>query len=503
MKLNKILLLGLILFGVIFVLSIDFASAELTATGCCEKTDSGLYCQNVPKEECSSGNWAQTSCDSVSYCKPGVCYDTSQGTCMRNTPKKVCDANNGSWSETAPASCELGCCQLGDQAAFVPLVRCKKLSSFLGLETKYDKSLTDEVSCVYSVKSQDKGACVFESEFQKTCKITTRANCGDTDKGTFYSGKLCTASELGTICGKTSDTMCLDGKDEVYFKDSCGNAANIYDASKKDNQDYWENMKTKLESCKPGSSNGNDPSCGNCNYLQGSFCRDAKIAGGKTPNYGDFICADLNCENTQNGKDYKHGESWCVNNDKGTIGKADTSVGARFYKHVCVNGEEIVEQCADFKQEECIEDKIVTSEGSFSQAACRVNRWQDCLTQTAKDDCENSDKRDCIWTEIDLQKTNSTSEGTCIPKNTPGLKFWDDASDSTSVCSQANAKCIVTFEKGLFSSEKCVNNCECLTSAWSDERNLLCKAVGDCGPKINWLGKTGYDSGFNITIKRK
>jgi hypothetical protein len=25
--------------------------------------------------------------------------------------------------------------------------------------------------------------------------------------------------------------MCIDGKDEVYFKDSCGNPANIYDAN--------------------------------------------------------------------------------------------------------------------------------------------------------------------------------------------------------------------------------------------------------------------------------
>src|SRR5690606_37660579 len=112
-----------------------------------------------------------TSCDSTSYCKLGTCYDSSEGTCLDNTPQRVCNANGGVWSETAPAQCNLGCCVLGDQAAFVSLVRCKKLSSFLGLESNFNPGITNEIACIESVQGQDKGACVYESEFQKTCKF--------------------------------------------------------------------------------------------------------------------------------------------------------------------------------------------------------------------------------------------------------------------------------------------------------------------------------------------
>jgi hypothetical protein len=422
---------------------------------------------------------------------------------MSNTPKVVCDLNNESWTETEPASCGLGCCILGDQAAFVPLVRCKILAGFLGIQANYNKQITNEVSCVLSVQGQVKGACVYESEFEKTCKFTTMSDCtsgsnASITNATFYKGKLCSAPELGTICGKTKETMCLPGKDEIYFKDSCGNPANIYDASKINDVDYWSNIKTKLESCGPSASNGNSKSCGNCNYLLGSFCRDSKDAG-SSASYGDNICADLNCKNTQNRNSYKHGESWCVYNDAGKTGTGNTAVGARFYKHICINGEEVLEQCADFKQEECIEDKINTSLGSFSQAACRVNRWQDCLVQTEKQDCENLDKRDCLWKEGIALNVNSGS-GACVPKNTPGLKFWDSEGDASSVCAQANAQCVVKFEKGLFGGEKCKDNCECLTDSWAKQRNDICMAIGDCGSKINWLGDKGYKTGYNVTI---
>jgi hypothetical protein len=39
-------------------------------------------------------------------------------------------------------------------------------------------------------------------------------------------------SRITKTCGKTTNTVCVEGKDEVYFVDSCGNVANIYDASK-------------------------------------------------------------------------------------------------------------------------------------------------------------------------------------------------------------------------------------------------------------------------------
>ena len=286
-EIEKILFVMLAFAFFLVLFNISFTSAQISgegtskATVCCEKTNSGLYCQDVPKEECS-GNSIPSSCSSTSFCKPGYCYDTSEGTCTANTPQLVCNANNGTWSPNKPAQCELGCCVLGDQAAFVTLVRCKKLSGFLGLQTNYNKAIKNEVACVLSVQNQEKGACVYDFEFERTCKYTTRAECvggvnGTSVKGQFYVNKLCSADELGTNCGPTQRTTCLPGKEEVYFVDSCGNPANIYDASKINDKEYWANVKDKAESCSAGSANANNKNCGNCNYLLGSHTNMERV----------------------------------------------------------------------------------------------------------------------------------------------------------------------------------------------------------------------------------
>ena len=119
---------------------------------------------------------------------------------MDNTPQITCNAGNSTWFPGRPAQCDLGCCVLGDQAAFVSLVRCKRLAGSFGLSVNYDKNIKDEVSCVLSVKNQDKGACVYDFEFEKTCKFTTRAECNSgvngTGKGSFHKDKLCTDESL-------------------------------------------------------------------------------------------------------------------------------------------------------------------------------------------------------------------------------------------------------------------------------------------------------------------
>ena len=422
---NKKLILALNALLVLTIFSTLVLAAESTV--CCERTKATsangvLFCQNVPVSECdASSKQVPTSCESTSYCKPGVCYNSNEGTCLDNTPEIVCKANGGIWSQDSVPQCELGCCVLGDQAAFVTLTRCKKLSSFFGLQTNYKKSIKTEVECILEVQNQEKGACIYEIDFEKTCRFTTREDCSsgaNSTRGQFFASKLCSAEELGTPCAPTRETMCVAGKDEVYFKDSCGNPANIYDSSKLEDKRYWSEVLDRSESCSSNSNTGNanSKSCGNCNYLQGTICRIAER--GNKPTYGNNICTDLNCEKTQNGNSYKHGESWCVFEDAGTINKGTNAVGSRFYKHICINGEEVLEQCADFRQEECIEDKIETTFGDFSQAACRVNRWQDCTSQTEKIDCENTDRRDCIWKAGINFLTNST-DGVCVPKNSP------------------------------------------------------------------------------------
>jgi len=455
------------LFIVFTLLSLTFINAE---TGvCCEKTISGAFCINAPKEQCDSNfKISPTSCDSTSYCKPGCCFDSQEGLCMESTPQNVCNAGNGTWASDSSCQipqCNLGCCVIGDQGAFVTLTRCKQLSGFYGLKTDFRKNIKDEVSCISLAQGDDKGACVREdpATLSKTCTFTTRSSCSvgniignslnETNNSKvaevgFYKDILCSSEELGSICGPSTKTTIVDGKDEVYFIDSCGNTANIYDASRYSDKQYWSKVYKKSESCGYANSNANSKSCGNCDYYLGSIGRKATgMLGLGQPTYGNYICIDLSCKK----ENKKHGESWCVTDSPTGAGK-DT-VGSRYYKEVCLYGEVITEPCADYRNEICIEGNF----NGFTEAACRVNRWQDCIQQEEQADCENADLRDCMWmsgyyfsgntgqveksTEdmnADGTKDDPSPSGLCVPNYPAGSNFWGSSSSSTSVKSSGN-----------------------------------------------------------------
>jgi hypothetical protein len=600
MKMKKNNLLAMILLVFAFFVVLENVSAgeivgALEATVCCQKTNSGLFCQDVPEEECSSSSEfaLPTACSSSSPCNPGYCYDSTEGTCLDNVPQMVCTENEGTWSKEKPDACNLGCCVLSDQASFVPLVRCKRLSSFYGLETNWNSGITNEAMCILSASSGEKGACVFEKEFETTCKLTKRSECTadmtdvtsttanaenstevlsspegceDIGEGVKFCPKmLCSAEELGTNCGPSKQTTCLAGKEEVYFVDTCGNPANIYSAELINNDEYWSYIKDKSESCSPDIGNENSQTCGNCNYLLGSYCR-AVSSGTTKPTYGNNVCADLNCpaSDETGGEERLHGESWCgfdVSRDftfhqaeqnvftdllSNALGKLksgnsisldffdaqQTPVGSKFYRYICSNGEVLVEPCADFRQEECIEDNVA----GYSEAACRVNRWQTCTSIYKKLDCENTDKVDCMWMEgkqyvlmgglfseggstIDTNSLGNVKEelkkfksgdremGACVPRVPPGLQFWGTTdetgetveSEASSICAQANAVCPVTYEKGLVGGDwECIKNCECLDDSVQLQRAQLCMSLGDCGPKLNIEGRLGRGTGYKI-----
>jgi len=542
---------SIIIFGTILVALLVFSTIISAQTPvntpsevsyCCEKTLSGAYCQNAPKEQCDTSpkstgesySVSPTSCDSTSYCQEGCCYDSKEGICMENTPKEACKKQNGAWSDSPTCNtpqCQLGCCVLGEQAAYVPLVRCKKLASLYGLQTDFRKDIQNELSCINLAQAQDTGACVYESEFESTCKFTTRGECqgdkldavGNLSSIRFYKDYLCTAPELNTICQPLKETTCIAGKDGVYFKDSCGNAANIYDSAMiyENNRgsaeviDYWTKVKKKEESCNSGNANINSKNCGNCDYLSGSTCGTAQKSN--SPLYGNYICQDLNCHDTANGKDYKNGESWCYyDNGKET----SDNVGSRHYRHICSMGEEIVEPCEDFRNEVCTETTI---NNGFSQAGCTVNKWQDCLTQKRSKDCTNSDLRDCTWIPVakDVQdfgkqvtdkisggvqgllfnvQEGERDQGVCVPEIAPGLKFWGDSA-ATTQCDLVSSNCIVTYEKSLIGGKKCVKNCWCESQTVALQLINVCTKIGDCGPKSNYLGVFSK-GGYEVTVKK-
>ncbi|MEM3405690.1 MAG: hypothetical protein QW117_01815 [Candidatus Pacearchaeota archaeon] len=492
------------IFEILLLLTATFAfaylitSSEISSvkaaevTSCCERTKNGAWCQNAPSTECDSNYLSTpTSCESTSYCKLGCCYDSQEGICMENTPEKVCLMNNGTWSDSSSCSipqCELGCCVLNGQAAFTTLTRCKKISSFYGIAVDFRKTITNELDCISLASLEDRGACVYEIDYERTCKFTTRNDCNNintqkrvgnstiTSNATFYKDKLCSSEELATNCGMTEKTICYEGR--VHFIDSCGNIANIYDSSRIKDKVYWDKVISVEQSCGYGLSNINSASCGNCNYLLGSRCGNYQKEGIK-PNYGEYICRDLNCN--IDGKNYKHGETWC------STDKYKDSVGSRYYRHICANGEEIIEPCADYRQQVCVEDKIKTEFGDFSQGACSVNRWHDCTSQLKKEDCLNTDQRDCKWISNKNEVSNDTIA--CVPLDAPGFEFWNNEAEQ--ICNQASITCIVKYEKSLLGGKDCIENCECLSDSWRKEQEQKCQALGDCGSKVNFLGVQG------------
>jgi hypothetical protein len=462
MKKEKKLILSFLFMFLATIIGMFAISLALAADAnyCCEKTTSGAWCQNAPQSQCDSNfKTSPTSCDSTSYCKSGCCFDSQEGICMENTPQRVCQDSNATWANEPScniAQCNLGCCILADQGAFVTLARCRALSGFYGLKTDFRKNILDEVTCIATAQGDDQGACVYEDTetLGKTCKFTSRSKCPTASSTSqvinltsinsssnqtaglgFYKDILCTAQELGVNCAKTQDTILIAGKDEIYFVDTCGQPANIYDASRYTDNQYWKKIYKKSESCGYGASNANSKDCGNCDYYLGSIGKLATRSSGFAT-YGDYICADLSCK-TPSGEKKKHGESWCET-DSPTGDGLDT-VGSRYFKEVCLNGEILTEPCADFRNQICIEDSF----NGFSEAACRVNRWQDCSAQLEDADCTNNDQRDCKWiggyyfssnsgqiekTNNDTKKGALTPTGLCVPNYPPGSAFWGSTS---------------------------------------------------------------------------
>ena len=571
------ILASVTLLVALMILSISLASA---ANACCEKTKTGAWCQNSQSEECDSGfRQTPTSCEATSYCKKGCCYDSQEGLCMENTPQKVCQDNEGSWSDSADCNipqCSLGCCVLGNEAAFVTKVRCKTLSGFYGLETDFRAGITNEMTCLAEAKGEDEGACVYEdSPGHNTCKFVKRSECKETISTTtstsnatgneteitsttsegqkFHKGTLCTAQDLNTDCQKSKETMLVDGKDEVYYVDTCKQKANIYDASRYDDSLYWTYVVEKSESCGAGSSNAGSKTCGNCDYYLGSVGK--KAAWNANPAYGDYICSSLDCSG------HKHGESWCVYDSPRDYGQ-DT-VGSRDFKEVCIGGEILQEPCADFRNEICVEGKT----GSYNEARCTVNKWQGCLEQVEQSDCEDINARDCYWIEKYFYDSNTnkiaqssnetdeygiylTAQGVCLPRHPPGFTFWEQSStqstgttntngsfsapatgsfgtgyvepkssvSASDMCSIGDSKLEIKLTKttkplafwtssgewecqGLaYGDQYDKSYCQLFESPekmqeWASEMNSICYSLGDCGGYINWIG-TYTQEGF-------
>lgn len=530
-KKTKLTLFFLALLLVVTVASLNSASA---ANVCCERlADNGAWCQVADESECDAGYLSQaTTCDNTNFCSVGTCVSSVTGTCSEEVTQSKCNDEDGFWYDR-PASeiaqCQKVCCLLGEGAQYVSQKKCEDLSARYGLET-----LTTEASsaleCLASAGSDQKGACVYESGATKTCRMLTKAECnnleGTENQVNFFDGKLCSAEELGTNCGPTEETTCVPGEDEVYFVDSCGNLANIYDASKINDQNYWSEIIEKQDSCNPTSTNAGSTECGNCNYFStssetGSTCK-AYERGETKPTYGDYICKPLSCEyDFGNGMEtLKTGEKRCavlpgaemITDPDRTGEYPDMDLdeynlpGSTYATVSCFNGEIVVENCDPSRQTVCVESTV----GGITNAQCKINDWKECFEQKNKETCEDRTLRDCVWDDTDIQWTsdgNTKTEdvpadefGYCYPRFAPGFDFWANEGAGETYCHLGDFQLDYTIEQIGLGDPYIGKGSEFLTEQsgqavpkkeWVNRWANMCASIGDCGIKNNFLGEPG------------
>ncbi len=528
---KKILLLifvGIFLIGIV-------SSTEISY--CCEKTIGGAWCLETNQDNCATGinpetnspyRKAPTSCESTSYCKTGTCINGQEGTCLPNVPQIRCQEEGGLWNEKPKEEipqCKLGCCLMIDQAAFVTQTKCKRMSNLYGLETIFKGNVQNELQCIALSFPKEKGACVYEKDYEKTCKQTTRKDCQDMQSNPDYSnfefheGYLCSAEELATNCGPSKKTTCVEKEDEVYFLDTCGNLANIYDSEKIDNVEYWTYIKDKDESCNPDNSNTNSKICGNCDSFLSSTCMAYK--SGNKPAFGDYICGSLDCENKdfkdKYGRNPKHGEEWCVTN----ANKPENAnlPGTEHFKLSCYDGEVLVENAEPWRAQVCVQGEL----NNIKTANFRINNWQQCVFQDNQKDCENTEKGDCKWIEgpkkFSVLKDNEGKSlakdedgdktyASCVPKYPPAFNFWETDTEAVQECSKASTTCIVNYEKGLLTGNEwkvkgtktCLDDKGNIIESWEESMNEICVSMGDCGNSLNQIGKKGYHNGEAVIV---
>ncbi len=486
----------------------------------------------------------------------GCCFDGDEGLCDPNVVEENCQVAGGSWFDDPlcqVGACRIGCCSLGLNTQFVTQRRCEKLSELFGTPGNWDPSIEDDLECMAVVDSGEIGACVIPIPYEETnnCKFTTKTECLSitNDLQYFHEGYLCSNEELNTICEKQKSAGCIEGEEEIYWFDSCGNRENIYSSNKLNS---WNEGKvlSKQDSCNPNSANSRSSSCGNCNYELGSICRE--FGAGDKGNMEGFTCRDLNCDDAPGHagrkKDRINGESWCVYDGQignlgiGSIGALSVDpVGSRHFRYACVNGEVKVEPCADYRKEICVEDeKEVEGIRKINNAMCRVNTWEQCVAANSGGDCGPGCMAKCALNpDCSIQPIFVDSEfkfNMCVPKYPPGFdlestsglvgvaggiagdalgdlgvlgEFGDIAgglggfgggTSANNVCGLASKTCSVMFVKKCPGGWTCVENCNCMNAGFTAQMNNLCASLGDCGAYINYVGKPTF---FGASVSKK
>jgi hypothetical protein len=435
----------ILIFLILLVLPLlNFVSAD--GETCCLELNNGDTCEEVLPSECSYGSTPITSCTQVQDCFMGTCVLPS-GECTW-TNKYVCERDDGTAYPNVPIkninACQKGCCTYGTNfAELMTGSQCTLFGFDRGWEMGFDPGITTIDECNSQLYLQTEGACVYGlSSGAPMCKRLTGDECNDIPDSYFKEYSLCTDETLPFYCQpSTTENMCGYG-DKVYFKDTCGNMANIYDESmfpeggvytSQQMREYWAKIKSFSEACEYTG----DSSCGNCNILQqgppgATICKSYNEAKDNKwnedltePLHGNNVCASMNCAEDLDGSGeveddeyYLHQEEWCGEN-YGVIWDIQKKPeineflddeeeqrvrelvkeynkynipGSEYDSYICLNGEVSQTDCKPYREQICME---FTRDSGVRGAACVDNMWEECLDITSQNDCEDS--MFCQW----------------------------------------------------------------------------------------------------------
>ena len=478
------LLIGTLFF---FGYSLGEVNAE-EEVGCCEVDSSGNHCLPTTNSNCdlNSGSWTPVSCEQTSFCSTGCCFDGSSGVCDDRVPKAGCVSNSNALffdelSCDAVSNCDLGCCELGTNFVYNSKFACQDLIDqyypSLNIYDVWDSTVPDEYACIYQSTEDDLGCCVDTDTFgyPDSCIWGTRGTCSSdgseedaSNFAGFYKETYCSNANLQCPCESQDYRGCVG--EDIYWFDSCGN------------------QEEKVEEC---------------DYALGNICKE---------NDDDSAsCVSVNCVDTQDFPDNTHdsrmggprlnGESWCTY-DSPSGGFYDRP-GSRQYRHLCVNGEEKVEECEDFRNEICVQGEAVVGSQTVTSGACRdiesfskldIDEYID--TENLEDSTIQPGTSD--FNDEDKKLVSSTS----VPV---GSKFWNG--ENSGECKKGKSECTVIWARKNWLDDWDIEaNEECETGEFIGDSNDFCRMFGDCGADVNlleiftddgldvsWSGKNSFD----------
>ncbi len=463
--------------------SIAYSSpASAVEQACCEKTKSGQWCQFTDKNECEGSSVFPGTCDNFEACKP-VCCDLStvpgEFSCQKTVSKLTCSEIGGTPLPDASCNypqCQPGCCMIGAQGKFTIERGCTDLANTLGIpadQAQFKPEITTELECTDLALKQRTGCCIAEN---KDCSMGVGTQC----EGEFFADTFCSSLPAGKCdqCKGEKVKKCLEGSPDVWNFDKCGNKEAVGEEC---------HYATDGKACDEDKNGARckDLSCGSGTEINKPIWDNPRVDENKD---GDY---------TNDKLVRKNGDAWCEYD--GDSGPGVDLPGSRHFKHACLDGKEVVEECGDFRTEICMEGKLQSKDFSRSFAACRENKGDDCSTCKDKDCCQDTSKRECVW-------NGNEKSGFCLPLVPPGHPFWQDAGSCNVASSSGDG--IVKPAKAAWEEEiewDCEQGCSVYSRKFLKGMNNICISYGDCGAGYNLLGQwngMGFERSTSTDVDR-